>query len=133
MRALDRYVGLPVVDHGRDLAGVDCWGLVRLVYGAELDIVLPSYTGAYASTGERAQIARLATKTAQSGPWRPIDAPRLFDVLWFRMGRHACHVSLYAGAGLMLHAHTEQTKMVRLHAPDWKDRFLGAYRHEAAL
>lgn len=43
-----KYVGLPFVSRGRDMDGVDCWGLVRLIYQRELQITLPSYGEIYA-------------------------------------------------------------------------------------
>lgn len=38
-----RYISLPFVDGGRSFDGVDCWGLVRLIYATELNIQLESY------------------------------------------------------------------------------------------
>ena len=41
------YVGIPFANHGRELEGVDCWGLVTIVYRRELQIVLPDYHERY--------------------------------------------------------------------------------------
>jgi cell wall-associated NlpC family hydrolase len=39
-----RYVGIPWLIGGRNVdEGLDCWGLVRYVYGCEFKITLPEY------------------------------------------------------------------------------------------
>ena len=40
-----KYIGLPYAPNGRSKAGVDCWGLLVLVYAAEWGIVLPDIPG----------------------------------------------------------------------------------------
>lgn len=131
MTDLSKYVGIPFVDHGRDRRGVDCWGLVRLVYAEEFRIVLPSYTEVYASLEERDEIAAALDRGLKRRPWLGVTDPRPGDVLWYRLGRHACHVGLHAGRGRMLHAHSDQSKIVSMADPLFRNRFLGACRHEA--
>lgn len=41
------YVGLPYLAGGRDRAGLDCWGLLRLVYLEQRGIELPQLPGVY--------------------------------------------------------------------------------------
>ncbi len=41
----DQYCGLPYKRMGRDRAGLDCWGLVRLVLLEQLGRELPRYDG----------------------------------------------------------------------------------------
>ena len=52
------YIGIPFTNHGRDLDGVDCWGLVTIVYRRELQIVLPDYHERYRDAEHIRGIAR---------------------------------------------------------------------------
>lgn len=40
-----KYIGLKYEAGGRTTAGVDCWGLLRLIYHQEKDILLPLLPG----------------------------------------------------------------------------------------
>lgn len=104
-----RYVGLPFVDGGRDASGLDCWGLVRLVYRAELGIDLDAHTDV--SAHDLARVARSITKGMDGEIWRPVTpCDRLpYDVVVMRyaMSRHIGHVGIITPDGTVLHI--EQT------------------------
>jgi len=68
--SLSDFVGIPHADLGRDRAGCDCYGLLRIVYAEDLGIALPSFTGTYATCAEHAQIAALLAGEAAAGPWQ---------------------------------------------------------------
>lgn len=126
----NRYVGIPWRQHGRDTQGCDCWGLVRLVYAEQLGLELPSYAGDYVDTQEREVLSRLIEDGRDAGPWREVEKASPGDVLLFRVGALTTHVGLAMSRGRMLHAHRDQSKVERIADPKWRDRYLGAWRHE---
>jgi cell wall-associated NlpC family hydrolase len=125
-----RYLGLPHRDLGRDLSGADCWGLLRLVYAAELGIDLPSHDGAYHSAAEAAEIAALIEGAADWSDWVPVAAnPAPFDAALFRRGPHRAHVGVIAVPGLMLHMAETGARIEDYRLPRWSGRLVGIYRH----
>ncbi len=108
-----RYVGIPFADRGRDRAGCDCWGLVRLAYAEELGIDLPSY--GEISVTELRRIAERMEGARDHGPWSAVHEVQAFDVLLMAGrvgGRVAAHVGLSIGGGRVLHTFPGQDSCV---------------------
>jgi cell wall-associated NlpC family hydrolase len=126
------FVGIPHADLGRDRAGADCYGLLRLIYAEALGIDLPSFSGAYMSCAEHAEIAGLLAGEATAGPWQSVEQIQPYDALLFRVGHHDCHVAVAVDRTRMLHVHARSSSViVPRKDPMWRDRFSGAFRHEA--
>jgi cell wall-associated NlpC family hydrolase len=126
------FVGVPWAEKGRTRDGVDCWGLVRLVYAVQLGIELPSYTEAYASVGERGEIGALMSADSQRWPWTmlPRGRERGLDVAVFRRGGLAAHVGLIVSDSHMLHIEERREScIVDYGNAPWKHRLVGLYRH----
>lgn len=41
MKNIEKYIGIPFIDKGRDFKGCDCYGLAKLYFKNELDIDIP--------------------------------------------------------------------------------------------
>lgn len=56
------YIGVPFLERGRDRAGCDCWGLVRLVLAERFGVAVPSYAGDYATIADHGRLSELINK-----------------------------------------------------------------------
>lgn len=125
----NEYVGLPYAARGRDHAGVDCWGLVRLVYAEQFDLALPSFADDYAAS-DRECIAELVA-TRQEG-WMRAEASRSGDLVLMRILGAESHVGVVTTPGYFLHVREGQDAVVeRLDSATWKHRVTGIYRYTA--
>lgn len=98
-----KYIGLPHKEGGRGPEGWDCWGLMRLIYGREFKIDLPSYPGISESS-----IHTIHSKIREAllGDWKRVEEP--FDgcavgMSQLKLGIH--HVGIYtkADGGKVIH------------------------------
>lgn len=124
------YVGLPWLDCGRDAYGLDCWGLVRLIYEEQFGIELPTLSGRYADTRDGESIAALYE--TERCDWIERPGPASGDVVAFRIAGIPLHVGVVVDARSFLHAWVERgTCLDRLTSPAWRPRVLGFYRHRS--
>lgn len=127
----EKYVGLPFVDGGRGWSGVDCWGLVRLIYKTEAKIDLPDYGEISAS--ELIRVSRTIERDSKAEPWvEVVDAPKPFDVLVMR-GR-PLHVGVMVTRSHVLHVERHTlTVVVPVNHPSVKMRAIAYHRHRALV
>lgn len=126
------YHHIPYVPHGRDATGLDCWGLVRLIYKERFEIDLPDLADRYAGTENKDGAALAAVVAEVKQDWREIGKgrERLGDVIVLRCAGEPMHVGLIVGDGMMLH--TQRRSGVSLEVWDgikWRNRVVGFYRH----
>ena len=125
------YIGLPFKTHGRDITGLDCWGLVRLVLHEQMDCQLPSYTQFYDTTTNAAQIGPLVRRETLN--WsRVSDAQsKCGDVIIFRMYGQPMHVGLALDEHYMLHIEQGINSAIeRFDSLRWKKRIIGIFRYQ---
>lgn len=126
------YIGLPFESRGRSRGGLDCWGLVRLVYAERFGVMLPSYLELYEGVDDSEGIAGIfARDVGEQADWRPVpvDEISVGDVATFTVGHQLRHVGLVIGAERMLHAHAGTDSCVeRWTSPIWGKRLAGFVR-----
>lgn len=135
MTPIDRFVGLPFRSLGRDVDGVDCWGLVRLVYRECLGVDLPSYAGEYANAADRAHLERVIAGGILE-EWTAIaaDAARPFDAILMNQAGVPSHVGLVAGRGLVLHVEPQSFSTIENYrGVRIARRLAGFFRHRSRM
>jgi cell wall-associated NlpC family hydrolase len=120
------FVGLPWRERGRDRTGVDCWGLLFLIY-ASRGVEVQSYADDYVSVDERERVAAIATQAASESEWLQINPgeEREFDALLFKRAGLATHVGIVVAPGKMLHIRNGGMSEI----VPWRSRLIGIYRH----
>jgi len=128
------YIGLRFKEHGRDISGVDCWGLVRLVLAEQFGIALPSYIREYETTTEVDCISRLIEREAIK--WRLIKSGDEIcgDVIVMRVRGKPMHVGLVLGDRQMLHIEHGINSVIESYTSSvWSNRISGFYRYKNPL
>lgn len=123
----NKYIGLPYKDNGRDVSGLDCWGLVRLFYKQELGIDLPSYADLYTSGSD--PLIPEAINTYKDS-WELLDSGSPGDVCLFNILGEPAHVGIYIGDNKFLHVREGMDSVIEsLTSTQWSKRFSGFYKY----
>lgn len=126
------YVGLPWQRAGRARTGVDCYGLLWLVYREVLGIELASYASETMDAAERAEVSSLIASGRVISPWTAVafGSEREFDMAVFRRGGIESHVGIVVAAGRMLHVVEGAESYVESFAAGrWRTRLVALHRH----
>jgi cell wall-associated NlpC family hydrolase len=128
---IERYRNIPYKDHGRTFAGVDCWGLLYLVYKNEFGLQLPSWSAEYVDADD-APAAAMLEKDHCVRQWQRVSKPfigagGLFEVA----GNLHVGVCIDVRGRQMLHVTKDtQVTVENIHSIIWRRRFRGWWRYE---
>lgn len=127
-----QYIGIPYKPGGRDRDGIDCWGLLQLVWREQFGAVLPSYDGPLWQRGASAEeVARAASEYSRQFTEIEPGQERPGDGVLFRMMGSPIHVAAVVGRGAMLHVDDSADSCVEDYTSvRWSRRILGFYRYE---
>lgn len=126
----NNYIRTPFKEKGRDLAGVDCWGLAAIIYEGELGIILPSYTDFYENTEESRLLAKLIADE-RANKWDHPETPKMFDIIILKLGGVPFHVGVVTKPNHMIHcAKDVGTTHVRFDTLEWDKKVVGFARYK---
>jgi len=119
------FLGAPYKHRGRTIAGLDCWGLIKLVYSYIGYKVwdIEDYSEDWSFKG-RDYFAENYYKE-----WDRVQLPTLFDVVLFKNGEGiANHGGVILKNGRFIHCSRKtSTVITRLSHPTWEKRIEGFY------
>lgn len=95
-----KYIGLPYVPGGREKDGVDCWGLLRLIYKEEMQLDLPLLPGVVDES-----LLAISRRFESASNWFEISAPEDGCAVAMSKHRFLHHVGIWAEAdgGKVIH------------------------------
>lgn len=124
-----KYMAVPYRDGGRDMKGLDCWGLYRLAVLERLGVRLPEWDTVPAL--DRSAVAETVAEQIVAGGWFETGAPRECDLVLMRYRGEPVHVGCWLeGARIM---HTQQNVGVVVLPAAYRSfdgRIVGVFRHE---
>lgn len=133
--AIEHYVGIPYRDKGLTLEGVNCWGLVRLIYFDVLGVVLPTYQAAYDNSDDEG-IGGLIRRESRNWQAVGVKDARPMDLLcaWVKdRDRPPTHVGVCLGGGDMISARRPRVCVEPYLTGFWETRVVECYRHDSSL
>jgi len=126
----NKYIKTPFKEHGRELDGADCWGLIVLMFQHERKISLPCLND-YPDTKDKVTIPKIIENECSRWQRVEIGEEQAFDVAVFRIRGEAMHVGLVVSKGVMIHCeygsgttHTHYNK-----EQQWSRRLIGFFRY----
>jgi len=124
----NKYIDIPYKDGGRDASGLDCWGLVRLVYADQFDIQLPSLSEQYSTAKDHQQVSEVLAREKEN--WTIQNTPEVGDVIVFKMLGTETHVGVYIGENKFLHIREGVDSVVEsVESRLWKNRLVGYFKY----
>jgi len=121
-----KYVGIPYVDKGRDEEGVDCYGLVRMVYADTFNISLPSLSDTYDSAKDASQT--LKDNGLMNDRWVSIKDAIEGAVVLLKITGNGKHVGIMISPTHMLHSLKGHNSAIEpVYGLKWQHRVEGFY------
>lgn len=126
------YVGIPYKLHGRDEDGLDCWGLVRLIYKEQKDIDLPSFSEEYLNSDDVRHNEEVIARHKEG--WSLSNDYTVGDVALFRINGSESHVGVIIDDNKFIHAREGNSVTIeKLDSVQWRRRLVGVYKYTSKV
>lgn len=130
----NEYVGVPFLERGRNLDGVDCWGLVQLILQEQFAIKVPDLLDEYYTTGdaEHNQQIVLNQEAEWRADWQQVSEAKEGDIVVLRVNGLPVHVGLVIQPGMFIHCWRKaNTTIESYRSAHWTNRVDSFWRYIA--
>lgn len=117
----DDLIGIPYVNGGRDLNGMDCYGLIYYLHEQDGHGELPDYESPNLASH------KLATFIEALNSWEKVDLSPGATLLFRVPGNY--HVGRYIGDDEFIHTWEGSGGVTIESLSTWKRRLIGAYKY----
>lgn len=128
-----KYINLPYKELGRTSSGIDCYGLITLIFKEKLGVILPDFTELiydkerYAVTKQEDHILyNIGLR------WKEVTNPKEFDILVFNDSKEldlSKHVGLFIGDDKFIHSLRRSSSVItKLDNMFWKSKLSAILR-----
>lgn len=127
----NKYIELPYKNLGRDFDGVDCFGLLYLIYRKERNISLPDYTELKYDKewykNENHILDNINDDWIEvSKPFKLYDALIFYNIGW--KSQIANHIGMYIGEQKFLHILEDRSSTINRLDPYWSSKLFKGMR-----
>ena len=98
-----KYLIIPFKDRGRDKGGVDCFGLVQLIYQEEFKIQLPSYIETYANEKDKKAICHAINSEKKLSGWLETTTPKFGNLIILNLLGRPLHLGVMLDENTFIH------------------------------
>ena len=137
MSNFEKYIGIPFKHRGRDFNGIDCFGLLCLIFKEERNIIIPDfldviYERNWYKEGQNHILNNIGTvdgtfwDVIKKKPYKMYDG-----LLFFLTSKNiANHIGIYINDNKFIHvAERFETTIDRLDDPFWQSKLYGVMRY----
>lgn len=123
----NKYIGIPFKDKGRDINGIDCWGLARLVYKQEYNIDLPSFSSDY-EANDNLRMQDLIAQYKEG--WEKIETPIEGCLVLFNIMGSETHIGVAVSDTHFIHTRDGMDSAIEsFDSFKWNKRISGYYKY----
>ena len=129
MGSLGKYIGLPYKNLGRDLKGIDCYGLIYLIFQNERKIELPDFTDLMYEKEWYKSKNHILDNVDEK--WIEVSSSyKKYDIFLMKLGTKNIvnHCGMFIEGDKFIHIYENQTSMISHLNGFWSDIFHKAIR-----